>query len=279
MTREIRVFPRRTQATPEDELAFVGPPPDGVLDADSVSVSCTFTWDRPKAEELAEAWGRRYSCVSLGGPAYDDPGDYFTPGRFLRYGYTITTRGCPNKCWFCFVPRREGGLRILPVMDGWDILDNNLLAAPQSHQERVFAMLKRQPKRPRFTGGLEAARLTSWFVDRLVETRLDILYLAYDRPAEAEPVQQAISLLKAAGFKRSKIGVYVLVGYAGDTLDLALQRVKWIKGQGATPFAMYYRNGESADKRPAEWGKFVRAWCRPAAIWAKPKLTMPRLSA
>jgi len=52
VTRIIRVFPRRTSFTPVDELAFVGDPPLERPAADEVHVSCTFTWDRPRAEYL-----------------------------------------------------------------------------------------------------------------------------------------------------------------------------------------------------------------------------------
>jgi len=47
----IRVFPRKTNATPEDDdVRFSGP---GFFDkADEVHISCTFTYDRPMAERL-----------------------------------------------------------------------------------------------------------------------------------------------------------------------------------------------------------------------------------
>jgi hypothetical protein len=44
MTRLIRVFPRRTRATPDDDLARFGPP-DLFDEADEVHVSVTFTYD------------------------------------------------------------------------------------------------------------------------------------------------------------------------------------------------------------------------------------------
>lgn len=50
-----RVFPRRTTATPDDELVFFGPPPLLILpEIDEVHISVAFTYDRPKAEELAK---------------------------------------------------------------------------------------------------------------------------------------------------------------------------------------------------------------------------------
>ena len=49
----LRVFPRRTTATPTDECAFIGNPPMFWPEADEVHVSVAFTWAR--AEEGGES--------------------------------------------------------------------------------------------------------------------------------------------------------------------------------------------------------------------------------
>lgn len=56
--RIARVFPRRTAATPTDELAFVNcnPPILAMPEVDEVHVSVAFTWDMPRAERLAPEW-------------------------------------------------------------------------------------------------------------------------------------------------------------------------------------------------------------------------------
>ncbi len=94
-----RVFPRKTTASPDDALAFFGSPPEG-LEVDGVHVSVTFSYDKEKAEQLAAEWAK-VAKVQIGGPAYGDPGRDFTPGMYLKQGYVMTSRGCPNKCWFC----------------------------------------------------------------------------------------------------------------------------------------------------------------------------------
>ena len=137
----IRVFPRRTNATPIDPLAYIGPP-DLFAEADEVHISVAFTWDLPEAEKLAKQWAA-VAPVRIGGPATGEPGGGFEPGRYLKPGYIITSRGCPNRCWFCSVWKREGDVRELPIRDGWNVLDDNLLACSDTHIKRVFAMLHR----------------------------------------------------------------------------------------------------------------------------------------
>ena len=165
--RLIRVFPRRTKATPDDALAYYGPP-DLFAQADAVHVSVTFTWDKPRAEQLAEEWWH-VAPVKVGGVAYGDPGQEFVPGRYVKGGYTFTSRGCPRRCWFCSVWHRDPVPRLLPIQEGWNVLDDNLLACPRPHVEAVFAMLKRQKRRSEFTGGLEALSLEDYQVGLLAD--------------------------------------------------------------------------------------------------------------
>ena len=263
----IRVFPRKTNATPTDALAFVGDPPLFRPDADEVHVSCTFTWDKPEAERLVRAWSAHYPTRRLGGPAYDDAGGEFVPGRYVKDGMTITSRGCPNACGFCFVPKREGRLRLLEIKPGWDILDNNILACPREHIEAVLAMLDEQPKAARFTGGIEARRVEPWFVERLKRLRLEVLFMAYDQVWEKRFVERAAKMMVDAGLTRHQVGCYVLCGFYGDTIEAATQRCEWVKGLGVTPFAMYFQD-TIPRPIPFAWRVFRRDWSRPALIWS-----------
>lgn len=172
------------------------------MNIDEVHISVAFTYDRARAEYLAKEWEITGVPVKIGGPAYNEPGGEFVPGRYLKYGYTITSRGCPNHCWFCSVPEREGyQLRELEIKDGWNILDDNLLACSDEHISAVFAMLERQPERPIFTGGLEAAQLIQkpWVVGLLRKTRTKRMFFAYDTPNDLAPLYDAGLLLREVG--------------------------------------------------------------------------------
>lgn len=265
----IRVFTERTSYTPDDDYAFVGRPPLVRPPAEEVHVSCVFTWKKSIAEDLARDWGQYYSVVKIGGPAYDDAGDEFTPGMYIKQGEVITSRGCPNKCSYCFVPKREGCLRLLQIKEGWDILDNNLLACPRSHIEAVLAMLAKQNRKIMFRGGLEARRLEPWFADAICEIGVSQLFLAYNGPPDKESVADIINLLKARGCTRHNIFCYVLVGFKADTQQKATERLQWVVDQGGSPFAMYYRDKNSEGNVPVEWRCFVRLWNRPGAIFSR----------
>lgn len=265
-----RVFPRRTAATPDDELAFVGDPPLFLPKVEEVHVSCTFTWDIPEARRLARAWAFYGYKVHLGGPAYDAPAGDFTPGMYVKAGFTITSRGCIRRCPFCFVPKREGKLQLLDIKPGWDVIDNNLLACPRQHVEAVLDMLEGQPRAARFTGGIDARLCRRWFARRVGRMRLQILYTAFDQPGQQTHVERAVAMLRGEGLTQRQVGCYVLVGYGGDTLADAEARLQWVFRVGGTPFAMFYRPAEDRRKViPQDWGPFIRRWSRPACIFAK----------
>ena len=260
----IRVFPRRTRATPTDPLAYVGSP-DMFAEADAVHISVAFTRDLPAAERLAREW-RYVAPVSIGGPATGQRGEEFAPGKYLKPGYVITSRGCPNCCWFCAAWRREGPTREYAIRDGWNVLDDNLLACSDTHVNAVFDMLARQKHPAEFTGGLEAARLKPWHVARLRSLHPKQLFFAYDGPEDRDPLHEAGRLLLEAGFTREshRLRAYVLMGYKGDTMDKASARLSDCIEAGFMPMAMLYR--DEGWEPGEEWKRFRRRWSRPAIM-------------
>ena len=181
----IRVFPRKTKMTPTDENVRINKQPGLFDQADKVYISVTFTWDIPQAEKLYNSWKYVSSC-EIGGPALNTIGENFTPGMFIKEGYTITSRGCNNNCWFCEVWKREGNVKELQINDGWNILDDNLLSCSNSHIDKVFQMLKRQDRKAVFSGGLEASLLTHKIAKQLYDLKPKTIYFAYDTQDDLE---------------------------------------------------------------------------------------------
>ena len=263
--RLIRVFPRRTSATPVDALSYCGPP-DFWAEADLVHISVTFSWDVPLAERLAAEWAR-VAPVLIGGPAVLPPQGPFIPGRYLRPGYVITSRGCPNRCWFCQV--RTLKLEELPICDGWIVQDDNLLACSQRHVRAVFEMLSRQTPRVEFRGGLEAARLEDWHVDLLAGLQpKPVVWFSYDDVADYEPLRRATKMLLHAEFRPQghRIRCYVLIGQPLDEPDYAEDRLRACLELGLTPMAMLYHPADGQTDR--DWRRLARQWARPRIIHA-----------
>jgi hypothetical protein len=262
-----RVFPRRTEATPIDGLAFYGQPEMFIPEVSAIHISVTFTYDLDKAYKLAEMW-ETIAPVKIGGPATDMAGSDFTPGLYLKPGYVITSRGCNNRCWFCDVWKREGKIRELPITEGHDILDSNLLACSDEHIRKVFAMLERQPQRPRFTGGIDTKLLKEWHLEAFRSLKAKPIFYAYDTADDYEPlVEAAKSINRVYGKVDRRINnVYVLIGYKGDTYDHAEKRLGRVIELGMTPYAMLYRDRDG--KVDKEWKRFQRVWIRPQIIYA-----------
>lgn len=270
MKKIIRIFPYRNNHTPNDELVFAGIKKKGLTadpifpsmmpDADEAHVSVTFTWDIKEGQRLKRAW-EQFLPTKIGGPAFDDPGGEFEPGMYLKKGITITTRGCPKKCWYCYVPKREGDLRTLKINPGHIVQDNNLLASSMKHQLAVYKILREQRRRASFTGGLEAVCLQEWMADEIRTIPIDQIFFAYDRLGQEAELMDAI--LKLGFLNRDQLRCYVLVGHQNDSPRAALLRLKLAWDMGYLPFAMYYRD-EKNEPPTDEWKDLIREWTRPA---------------
>ncbi len=268
----IRLFPRKTKATPDDSLAVINRLPELFDEADEVHISVAWTWDIPKAEKMEKMW-RFVAPVRIGGPATGERGGAFVPGMYIKDGYTITSRGCPNRCWFCSVWRREGdATRELPICDGWNILDDNLLACSDDHIRAVFAMLKRQNRKAEFTGGLEAARLKPWHAEAMREIKAKQMFFAYDTPDDLEPLREAGKIMQAAGHhihpRSHALRCYVLCGYRTDTISKANKRIAETIEAGFSPMAMVIRD-EKTGLRDKQWGRWARQYSRLAIAHSK----------
>ena len=170
-----------------------------------------------------------------------------------KEAYGFLTRGCPNKCPWCIVPSKEGVIRphadITEFLDGRKrviLMDNNVLASDWglSQIEKIVDLGIRVD----FNQGLDA---------RIVGGNPDIARLlarvkwikrirfACDTKAQMSSVEKAVRLLGSYGIKSEKIFCYVLVKQ--DTDD-ALERLRFLKKLGITPFAQPYRDFDGKTK-------------------------------
>ncbi len=263
----IRIFPRKTKWTPTDKLSFIGDPPLFRPPDQPVRISCAFTWDKKEAERLALAWKEYYLDVLLGGPAYDSQGGEFNPGVYIKEGVTITSRGCPRKCPWCFVPIREGGIRELEIKPGWILQDNNILACSKSHILRVFEMLKMQNRGISFNGGLDCQILRWWHVELLQTIKIKEIWFTCD---DLVGLSYLINIQPMfTWLPESKRRCYAMIGYRKEMIKEAEYRLINIYRLGFLPFAQLYRDAEGGPEYSKEWKDLARKWSRPAAYRAK----------
>jgi len=300
LKRILRVFLRRTAATPPPgEFVWIlekGAAVEQMLldaqaaktrtddrsqrldvprEAEEIHISVVFTWDLERAHALAKTLEPLGLPVTVGGPATGMRGEEFTPGFYMRDGYVITSRGCPNRCWFCSVWKRDGMIRELPITDGWNVSDDNILATSETHFRAVFKMLEKYRGRVEFTGGLEAKILKPWHVDLLADIRPKQMFFAYDTPDDYEPLVEAGKLLRAAGFQGKngevdrRMRSFVFIGFPKDAIADAEKRMWQTLHAGFMPMAMLWRDPRKNVRPSKEWRTLQRGWARPAAMASK----------
>lgn len=268
-----RVFPTKTSMSPIDLDSYFGPPGlFTLLGYKEIHISVAFTWDLEKAMWLKKQW-QMIAPVKVGGPAIDgEPMNGFVPGKYLKKGITITSRGCPFRCPWCLVKRNLIEINDFP--EGNIIQDNNLLACSRSHVDKVFQMLSHQ-RAIKFSGGLDPRLILDKTVEKLRGLSISQLWLSYDHPEAIKPLKEVIGKLKKY-FSRNQIRCYVLIGFHGDTLEKAESRLRVVFEMGALPFAMRYRlpkNNwrDSFISNQREWNLLTRNWTRPAIMKARMK--------
>lgn len=248
-------------------MAFVGDPPLFRPAADEVHISVTFTWDLKEGHRLKEAWGQYYPIVKIGGPAISKSFDEFIPGKYIKTGVTFTSRGCIKKCPWCLVPPREGKIKLLEIKPGWIIQDNNFLATSLSHQEKVYSMLRSQNIPAKFSGGIDISLLNDQNIELMKTIKIKELFIAADTKGSLKRLRTAWDKLYWLG--KNKLYCYTMIGFNGETLSEAEERLREVWKIGFTPFSQLYQPPDKFINYPTEWKTLNRNWSRPAIIRSK----------
>jgi len=178
----------------------------------------------------------------------------------LKQSYGFLTRGCPNKCKWCFVPGKEGEIRANADLDEFVkhkeviLMDNNVLA--HDHGIEQIEKIVRLGLRVDFNQGLDARLIDDPMAKLLGKVKwLHPLRLACDSRAMVEPVRRAVELLRWHNCTPSQYFCYVLV----EDVDDALERVRFLKGIYVYPFCQPYRDkdGTGPTKKQKDFSRWV----------------------
>ena len=165
----------------------------------------------------------------------------------LREAVGFLTRGCPNRCPFCIVSRKEGcaSKPVAELSEFWTgqkritLYDPNILACAE--RERLFLQLAGSNAKVRFEQGLDARLIDSDSVGLLKRIKTNELFFAWDLEKNTERITKGLLAFKAAFPDKQPrdLKVYVLVNYDTD-FKFDIHRIEWLKANGFNPYVMIY---------------------------------------
>ena len=209
-------------------------------------------------------------CETLkGGPGYDldarmpfDDYDKIMPDYSLygcEYAIGRFTRGCPNNCPWCVVPKMDGHevRRVADLSDFWEgqnvvrVLDDNIMANADEFVRACRQLSEAGVKV--LWEALDARLVTDETASALASVKqAKSIHFAWDSRAQDEAVPRAIETLERHGLKPWRLMFYVLVGF-NSTREYDLFRIYTIRDMGANPFVMPYDKSDRYQKDLARW--------------------------
>jgi len=168
----------------------------------------------------------------------------------MDYSLGFLTRGCPNKCPWCFVPKKEGDIRPYADIDDFCrhdkvlLMDNNVLASDWGIKQ--IEKIAKKGIKVDFNQGLDA-RLIDDSVARLLSgvKWWKPIRLACDTAGQMKYVQKAVEALRWYNARPTSYSCYVLL--KPNEIEDAIARIRFLKGIGVDPFVQPYQPPEGRE--------------------------------
>lgn len=196
--------------------------------------------------------------------------------------YGFLTRGCPNKCGWCVVPKKEG--HIHPYMDidyvangrkNVILMDNNILAAGDYALEQLQKIIDRG-YRVDFNQALDARLVTPTNAKLLAQIKWIERRIRFgcDTHAQIRECERAMELIDGFGFK----GEYFLYTMLNSNFNECYTRIMywWSKNQELRkthtqrrvyPHAQPYRDPFNRRAEIPQWQKDMAGWTNKKIIF------------
>lgn len=180
-----------------------------------------------------------------------------------KTAYGFLTRGCPNRCKWCIVPKKEG--KIAPYMDVDEIatdgrtnlilMDNNILASDYGLQQ--IEKIVRRKYRVDFNQGLDARLVTDDIARLLARVKwIKRIRFGCDTPAQIAECERAINLLDSHGYR----GEYFLYCIIID-FEESIRRIShWRTNKRVIIHAQPYRELDNPHQVIPQWQKDMAHW-------------------
>lgn len=171
--------------------------------------------------------------------------------KFNEFSYLFTTRGCPNKCAYCFVPKIEKGISLCP---NWkhhvdrkkpyaNIFDNNVTAFGIDHVKSIGKFFSQRKIKVRIDSGVDCKYINEEMAEALATIPFISprgLRTAFDRIGEDGTFQDAVRLLLKYGISKHAIQAYVLFNFT-DSPQEANYRARECVRLGITPYPQRFQ--------------------------------------
>lgn len=195
---------------------------------------------------------------------------YPSIGNKTAYGFL--TRGCPNKCKWCIVPKKEGDIK--PYMDVEEIaidgrnelilMDNNILASDHGIEqiEKIIKMNEGRKKKIKvdFNQGLDARLVTDEIAKMLSRLKwIQQIRFGCDTPKQIEECEKACAMIDKHGYK----GEYFFYCILLDDFDESFSRVNHWKKKGSSrylPHCQPFRDIGNKSQIIPQWQKDMARW-------------------
>lgn len=189
--------------------------------------------------------------------------DLYNVDKNLAYGFL--TRGCPNHCKWCVVPKKEGN--IATYMDIEEIavngrkniilMDNNILASDYGLQqiEKIISMGVRVD----FNQGLDARLVTDDIAKLLAKVKwMKRIRFGCDTPGQIAECERATALIDKYGYK----GEYFFYCILLHDFKESFERVNHWRNRGSRflPHAQPYRDLINPHQIIPQWQKDLAGW-------------------
>ena len=209
-----------------------------------------FTPDNPYLPEDAIRGGTGYRDLPMNHELPQEI-DHMYPDYSIYpecdYAIGYLTRGCPNHCRWCVVPKKEGEIRpyrrwqdiVRTDTDKLVLMDNNILAC--SYGIEQLESLIGSGYRIDLNQGMDARLVDDRIAGILSQLRwIRVIRFSCDQKSQIEPIKYTIDLLEKHGVKPYRIFIYMLVT---NDIDDASNRVEALKiYKGINLYAQAERN-------------------------------------
>lgn len=179
----------------------------------------------------------------------------------LDYSLGFTTRGCPNNCAWCIVPKKEGKLRKHAYLKEFlahkqcVLMDNNILACKHGLNQLYTA--SKLGIKIDCNQGLDARIVASDLtVARLLAKCKWITYIRFacDTMEQIAPVEKAVKLVRQFSKRKGRFWCYVLMQDMASTIE----RVEFLRSLNVSPFVQPYRDFTNNNEIAPEFKHYAR---------------------